>query len=96
MWTFTSIREQAAKSGHAAGRVFTVVQSQPSWVTRITLSAATLVLAAVILLLVIPTILVAAAVFVLLAYCNAAFRSLRSLLRPTDRGRRNVRVIRRQ
>jgi hypothetical protein len=97
MWTFTTIREHAARSGNGAARMVTVVQRQPSWVTKATVGAAMLVLAGVVLLLVIPATLAAAAVFGVLALGNAATRSMRAKLGfGGSGGRRNVRVVTRR
>ncbi|MBK7403336.1 MAG: hypothetical protein IPJ41_01560 [Phycisphaerales bacterium] len=96
MWTYTSIREQAARSGQTAGRVFTVVRTQPSWVSRVALTAGAVVLLAVVLLLVVPALLIAFLVFLLLAAVLHTWHSVRSLFRFERTGRRNVRVISRR
>jgi len=93
MWTFATIREHAARSGDGAVRFVTIVQRQPSWITRAALGAALLMFAAVVLLLVVPALLVAMVVFTALAVAHATVRSVRSLLRLDGDGRRNVRVI---
>ena len=97
MWSFTTIREQAAQSGGSgATRLFTVVQQQPSWITRVAFSVAVLVLSAVILLLVVPALLIAAVVFFVLVMALRAWRWTRSLFGFGRSGRRHVRVIARQ
>ncbi|VAX41756.1 hypothetical protein MNBD_PLANCTO03-1531 [hydrothermal vent metagenome] len=97
MWSFTTIREQAAQSGGSgATRLFTVVQQQPSWITRVAFGVAVLVFTGVILLLVVPALIIAAMVFFLLALVSRAWRWMRSLFGFERSGRRHVRVISRQ
>lgn len=96
MWTFTTIRDYAGHPGEGAARLVTIVQRQPSWITRAAAGAAVLVFTGVVLLLVVPAIIVAAAVFAVLALANSARRSLRSAFGLGRSGRRNVRVITRR
>ena len=70
---------------------------QPGWVARAAALAATLVLTLIILLLVIPALLIGILVFAVLSlyvYARLALVRWRAG-RPTGRGRKNVRVIRR-
>lgn len=92
-WTFTTIRDQAARSGEGAARVFTVVQSQPSWVTRIALTAAAIVVSAIVLLLVVPAVLIGAVIFLILAGGRSLIARTRGLLGLSRGGRKNVRVV---
>ncbi len=96
MWTFATFREHAARSGADGIRLVSMVQRQPSWITRATVGAAILVFTGVVLLLVIPAMLVAAAVFGILSLAHAAVGSIRAALRLDGAGRRNVRVITRR
>lgn len=96
MWTFTTIREQAGRTGDGAARIYTVVRRQPSWIGRVALGAALLVVTGIVLLLVVPAVLVAAAIFVVLALASAAARSVRRMFGLDGTGRRNVRVITRR
>lgn len=89
MWTYTTIRDRAAD----AGRVFEVVQRQPSWVSRAALTAALVVFSGVVLLLVVPAVVIATAVFLVLAAASALAAWARGLLGLQRSGRRNVRVI---
>lgn len=96
MWNPDDIRERAARSGQGATRVFTVVQSQPSWITRFALTVGLLVFTGVLLILVIPALLLATAVFLVLALISGGLRRLRSLFGADDTGRRNVRIVARR
>lgn len=96
MWTFTTLREHAARSGAGGTRLISIVQRQPSWITRVTLTTALLVFGAVVLLLVVPAMLVAGLVFAVLALTHAALTRARSALRLDGAGRRNVRVVTRR
>jgi len=96
MWTFTTIRDQTAKSGEQAARLFTVVQNQPSWISKAALGAAFLVFTGVVLLLVIPALLIAAGVFLFLAGTASLTRAFRNMFGFERSGRRNVRVITRR
>ncbi len=76
--------------------MFTVVQQQPSWITRVAFTIGLLVFSGVILLLVVPALIIAAVVFFLLVLAVRAWVWTRSLFGFTRSGRRNVRVITRQ
>lgn len=76
-------------------RVFTVVRSQPSWVTRVAFGAALMVLFTVIFVLVVPAVVIGLIVFglgMLISGIKRRFAGLRRPGRALD-GRRNVRVI---
>jgi hypothetical protein len=72
-------------------RVFTVVRSQPSWVTKLALAAALLVMVAIVLLILVPAIVVGLAFFLV----GAGISRIRGLWRPNGAldGRRNVKVL---
>ncbi len=82
-----------------------VMGGQPSWVTRIALLCAGVIIAIPLLVLVLAALVVGAGVFVVLAGVAAGMTMIRSLLSSTpamhtsngmnDDGRQNVRVIRR-
>jgi hypothetical protein len=76
-------------------RVFQTVASQPSWVLRAAVGSAAAVLMAIMLIIVVPVLLVAVAVFVLGMLVTRARRWFAGLRRPNGvlDGRRNVRVI---
>jgi len=76
-------------------RVFTVVRSQPSWVTRLAFGAAVLVLVAIVALIIVPAIVIGLAVFACGALLAGLRSRVRSLWRPNGAldGRKNVRVI---
>ncbi len=78
-------------------RVFVWAAEQPGWVARAAAVAAMLVLTLIILLLIIPALLIGVLVFVLLSlYVYARLAVARwKTGRPGGRGRKNVRVIRR-
>lgn len=97
MWSFTTIREQAARSGGSgAGRVFAVVQQQPSWMVRVAFGVAVLVFTGIVLLLVVPALIIAAVVFFVLAMVRRAWLWVRGLFGLERSGRRHVRVMTRQ
>ncbi len=97
MWSFTTIREQAARSGGSgAGRVFAVVQQQPSWMVRVAFGVGMLVFTGVILLLVVPALILGAVVFFVLAMVRRAWLWVRGLFGFERSGRRHVRVISRE
>jgi len=93
MRSFTTIRERAARSGAGASRVFTIVNQQPSWITRTAFVVGLLVFSAIVLLLVVPALIVAAMAFFVLLWCFRAWRWVRSGLGFRRSGRRHVRVI---
>lgn len=82
--------------GHSR-RVFLWAAEQPGWVARAAAVAAMLVLTLIVLLLVIPALLIGILVFAVLSiYVYARLALVRwKAARPGGRGRRNVRVIRR-
>ncbi len=86
-----SFRTYAAQSS----RVFSTVQAQPSWVTRLAFGAALIVLLAVILLLVVPALVIGLIVFSLGSLMAGVQRRFGKLRKPNGAfdGRRNVRVI---
>jgi len=78
-----------------ATRVYYTVQSQPSWVTKLSLSLALFVFVSVVLLLVIPALVVGLVVFLIagtIAGIKRRILGLRAPNGPLD-GRENVRVI---
>ena len=93
MWSFTTIREQAARSGTGASRAFSVVSQQPSWITKAAVLVGLLIFSGIVLLLVVPALLVAAVVFFVLLWMFRAWLWVRSLFGGGRSGRRNVRVI---
>lgn len=94
MWNFTTIRDQAARSGGTgATRLYTVVSRQPSWITRAALSVALLAFTGVVLLLVVPALALAAIVFFALLLLRRSWLWVRSILGLGRSGRQNVRVI---
>lgn len=76
-------------------RVFTVVRSQPSWVTRIAFGTALMVLVAIVFLLVVPAVVIGLLVFGLGMIISGIKRRIAGLHRPNGAldGRRNVKVI---
>jgi hypothetical protein len=72
-------------------RVFTVVRSQPSWVTKLALGAALLVMVSIVLLILLPALVVGLAFFLV----GAGVSRVRRLWRPNGAldGRRNVKVL---
>jgi hypothetical protein len=93
MFTITTIRERAGQMG----RVIEVVRRQPGWVSRIAASAGLVVCVIVALAIIIPVLIVMAAVFVV----GMAVAWVRGLFKQTQQpnglldGRRNVRVVQR-
>ena len=81
-----------------SARVFTVVRTQPSWVTKIAFGAALLVMLAVIFLLVVPAIVIGVVVFGVGMILAGIRRRVTGLWRPNGAldGRKNVRVIERR
>lgn len=84
---------QATNTGQHAARVVTVIQSQPSWVLRAALTVAFLTLTAILLVVVVPAMLLAAVIFLVLAFVRRVWLSLRGVIGLDRAGRRNVRVI---
>ncbi|MEN0020482.1 MAG: hypothetical protein AAF747_06335 [Planctomycetota bacterium] len=88
--------------GERVGRVYSVASSQPSWVTRIAVSAMLVVLTAIVLAIAIPAILVFVLVFSVLAVIAQLKRAVtgggsgRASTGADASGRRNVRVIERR
>jgi len=77
------------------GRAYQFVVRQPSWVGRLAVGAAVLILAGVVILLVVPALVIGAVVFLGLAAVakvRSWFGGLRAPNGALD-GRRNVRVI---
>lgn len=76
-------------------RVFTVVRSQPSWVTRIAFGTALMVLVAIVFLLVVPAVVIGLIVFAMGMLITAIKRRFAGLRRPNGAldGRKNVKVI---
>jgi uncharacterized membrane protein len=80
-----------------------VINSQPSWVVRLTLACAAAVIIIPLVLLALAAIIVGVMVFITLTLVALVIQSIRSLLNPSpsfgsnnesaDDGRRNVRVI---
>jgi hypothetical protein len=79
----------------APGRAYQFVVRQPSWVARIALTAAILMLMAVLILLIGPAVVIGAVVFLALAGVARAKAWLTGLRSPNGAldGRKNVRVI---
>lgn len=94
---FQSFFEQTQRVGRVAG----MLRSQPSWLVKLAVLAALVALAAIGLLVLIPAVLLALAVFVI----GAGVMLIRGVVRSIaawfhglfgtrdDAGRRNVRVI---
>jgi hypothetical protein len=78
-----------------SARVFTVVRSQPSWVTRVAFGASLLVMLAIIFLLIVPAFVIGLLVFAVALGVASVRRRIAGLWRPNGAldGRRNVRVI---
>lgn len=93
MFTITTIRQRVT----SMGRVFEVVQRQPSWVGRLAASAGLIVCVLVALAILIPVILVSAAVFLVgmgIGWVRGLFVRSKQPNGLLD-GRRNVRVVER-
>ena len=78
-----------------SARVFTVVRTQPSWVTRVAFGAAMLVMLAVVFLLIVPAVVIGLLVFLVAMGVAGVRRRIAGLWRPNGAldGRKNVRVI---
>lgn len=87
------IANTAQQGPRRAAGVYEYVARQPSWITRIALTAFLFVIALPILLLLMLAFLAAVMIFTILAIGNAALSALRGTL-PRPDGRQNVRVIR--
>lgn len=96
MMRFTVFNEQTAGAGQRAARVVSVIQQQPSWITRAALSVAFLVVTAILLVIVVPAMLLAAVLFIVLMTARRLWLGIRQSLGFDRSGRRNVRVITRE
>ena len=78
-----------------SGQAFRFVVRQPSWVMRLALMAAAIVLLAVLAVLVIPALLIGIVAFIALATVARVRAWIGGVHRPNGAldGRRNVRVI---
>ena len=78
-----------------SGRAFRFVIRQPSWVARLALMAAAIVLLAVLAVIVIPAVVIGIVAFVALATVGRVRAWIGGVRRPNGAldGRRNVRVI---
>lgn len=99
MWTQTTstFRSFTAQRGPGAVRLLTFASRQPGWVAKLAIAAASLVLVAIVLLLVVPALLIGLVVFVAGALAAGVRGRARSLLSGwRGDGRRNVRVLARR
>lgn len=100
MWTSDAspFRTYTARGGPAAVRLLTFAGRQPGWVAKLALGAASLVVIAITLLLVIPALIIGLAVFL----AGSAAAGLRGRVRRMlgsgwrGEGRKNVRVLARR
>ena len=78
-----------------SGRAFRFVVGQPSWVMRLALTAAAIVLLAVLAVLIIPAMVIGVIAFIMLATVARVRAWIGGVRRPNGAldGRRNVRVI---
>lgn len=95
----TSVYERvgAARAYRSATEAYTYVVRQPSWVLRLALMGAGIMLLAVLAIIIVPALLVGVVVFVIGAGIARARRALGSLFggraATSDDGRQNVKVI---
>lgn len=100
MWTSdtSTFRISAARGGPAAVGLLTFATRQPSWVAKLAVGAAMLVVLAITLLLIIPALVIGLVVFFAGALAAGIRGQIRQMLGGGWRGdgRRNVRVLARR